>query len=109
LHATHLPRPLAALSVGGVAGSLVLALLLHDGLAGHHVVLNVMLLLQGFTLGLVFRAAHLRPWGVAVLDEGLDTDLHLDLEGRLGVLDEAALLVVLVALLLLLSRVGRCV
>jgi hypothetical protein len=68
-----------------------------------------MLLLQGFTLGLVFRAAHFGPRGVAVLDEGLDTDLDLDLESRLGVLDEAALLVVLVTLLLLLGRVGRCV
>lgn len=53
--------------------------------------------------------ANLGPWGVAVLDEGLDADLDLGLDGGLGVLDEATLLVVLVALLLLLSRVGRCV
>ena len=53
--------------------------------------------------------AHFGPRGVAVLDEGFDTDLDLDLESRLGVLDEAALLEVLVALLLLLGRVGRCV
>jgi len=68
-----------------------------------------MFFLQRFTLRLVFRAANLGPWGVAVLDEGLDADLDLGLDGGLGVLDEAALLVVLVALLLLLSRVGRCV
>ena len=53
--------------------------------------------------------AHLWPGGVAVLDEGLDADLDFCLDGGLGVLDEAVLLVVLVALLLLLSRVGRCV
>ena len=53
--------------------------------------------------------AHLGPGGVAVLDEGLDADLDFCLDGGLGVLDEAVLLVVLVALLLLLSRVGGCV
>ena len=53
--------------------------------------------------------ADLWPRGVAVLDERLDTDLDLDLESRLGVLDEATLLEVLVALFLLLSGVGRCV
>ena len=57
LHAAHLSRPLAALGVGGVAGGLVLALLLDHCLAGHHIVLNVVLLLQGFTLRLVFCAA----------------------------------------------------
>ena len=60
-----------------------------------------------FSVGLL--PAHLGTRGVAVLDEGLDTDLDLNLKGGLGVLDEAALLVVLVALLLLLSRVGGCV
>ena len=53
----HLPWPLGALGVGGVARGLVLALLLDDGLAGHHVVLNVVLLLQSLALRLVFRAA----------------------------------------------------
>ena len=57
LHVAHLPWPLAALGVGGVARGLVLALLLDDGLAGHHVVLNVVLLLQSLALRLVFRAA----------------------------------------------------
>ena len=51
--------------------------------------------------------AHLWPGGVAVLDEGLDADLDFCLDGGLGVLDEAVLLVVLVALLLLLRGVGR--
>ena len=51
--------------------------------------------------------ARLRPGGVAVLDEGLDADLDFCLDGGLGVLDEAVLLVVLVALLLLLRGVGR--
>ena len=53
----HLPWPLGALGVGGVARGLVLALLLDDGLAGHHVVFNVVLLLQSLALRLVFRAA----------------------------------------------------
>ena len=57
LHVAHLPWPLAALGVGGVARGLVLALLLDDGLAGHHVVFNVVLLLQSLALRLVFRAA----------------------------------------------------
>ena len=52
--------------------------------------------------------ADLWPRGVAVLDERLDTDLDLNLESRLGILDEAALLEVLAALLLLLRlEVGR--
>merc|ERR1711863_162044 len=43
----HLPRPLGALGVGGVAGGLVLALLLHHGLAADNVVLHVVNLLLG--------------------------------------------------------------
>ena len=73
----------------GVAGGLVLALLLLDGLALNNVVLDVVLLLLGPALGLVLGPAHL---------DGLVVD-------NLLVVNEAVLPEVLLALLLLLGLV----
>merc|ERR1719507_2528709 len=101
----HLPRPLGALGVGGVAGGLVLALLLHLSPALHHVVLHVVDLLLGPALGLVLSPADLGSLDVTVLHQGSPADLHGLVEGDLLVFDETTLPEVLLALLLLLGLV----
>ncbi len=101
-----LARPLGALGEGGVAGRLILALLVLHRLALHHIVLHVMDLLLRPALRLVLRAADLGALDVAVLDKRRAADLDSLIEGDLLVLDEAALAVVLLALLLLLRLVG---
>merc|ERR1711863_258362 len=101
----HLPRPLGALGVGGVAGGLVLSLLLHLSPALHHVVLHVVNLLLGPTLGLVLRPADLGSLDIAVLHQRSTADLNGLVEGDLLVLDETILPEVLLALLLLLGLV----
>merc|ERR1719490_213313 len=85
---THLLGPLGALGVGGVPGGLVLALLLHDGLALDHVILDVMDLLLGPALGLVLSAADLRPLDFTILDQRSSADLDSLVECNLLVLDE---------------------
>ena len=89
----------------GVAGGLVLALLLLDGLALNNVVLDVVLLLLGPALGLVLGPADLGALDVADLDEGGPAHLDGLVDGNLLVVDEAALPEVLLALLLLLGLV----
>merc|ERR1712105_430242 len=81
---------LEQLGVGGVAGGLVLALLLHLSPALHHVVLHVGNLLLGPTLRLVLSPADLRSLDVAVLHQTLSADLHGLVESKLLVLDEAS-------------------
>ena len=66
--AAHLLGPLVALGVGGVAGGLVLTLLLNLSLAPYHVILHLMDLLLGPALGLVLSAADLLALDVAILD-----------------------------------------
>merc|ERR1711981_1034613 len=97
----HLLGPLGALGVGGVAGGLVLALLLHDRLTAHHVVLDVVFLLLGPALGLVLSPADLGSLLVTVLHQGSTADLHGLVEGDLLVLDVTCLPVVIIALFLL--------
>merc|ERR1712183_33166 len=103
--AAHLPRPLGALGVRGVAGGLVLALLLLLSPALHPVVLHVVNLLLGPTLGLVLCPADLGSLDITVLHQGSTADLHGLVEGDLLILDEAVLPEVLLALLLLLGLV----
>merc|ERR1711913_117403 len=100
-----LPRPLGALGVGGVAGGLVLALLLHLSPALHHVILHVVNLLLGPALRLVLSSAGLGSLDVTVLHQGSTADLNGLVEGDLLVLDETTLPEVLLALLLLLGLV----
>merc|ERR1719334_260884 len=102
-HGAHLLGPLGALGVGGVAGGLVLTLLLNLGLALYNVVLDIMNLLLGPTLGL--SPADLGTLDVAVLDQRSPADVGCLVEGDLFVLDETVLPEVLLALLLLLGLV----
>lgn len=104
-HGAHLLGPLGALGVGGVAGGLVLTLLFNLGLALDNIVLDIMSLLLGPTLGLVLSPADLGTLDVAVLDQRSPTDVGCLVEGDLFVLDETVLPEVLLALLLLLGLV----
>ena len=104
-NAAHLSGPLGALGVGGVAGGLVLALLLHDGLAADHIISHIVNLLLGPALGLILSPADLRALDVADLHQQSPADLHRLIEGNFLVLYEAALPEVLVTLLLLLGLV----
>jgi len=97
--------PLGALGVGGVARGLILTLLLDLSPALDHIVLDVMNLLLGPALRLVFSPADLGALHVAVLDKGSSADLDCLVEGDLLVLYEAALPEVLLTLLLLLGVV----
>jgi len=103
--AADLSGPLGAIDVGGVAGGLLIALLIHDSLAADHVVLHVMFLLLGPALGLVLSPADLWALDIAVLHQRGSADLDSLVEGDLLVLDETALPEVLLALLLLLGLV----
>merc|ERR1719435_808237 len=69
-HRAHLLGPLGALGVGGVAGGVVLALLLDLGGTRHNIVLHIMNLLLGPALGLVLGPADLGSLDVTVLHQG---------------------------------------
>merc|ERR1712106_24359 len=101
----HLLGPLGALGVGGVSCGLVLTLLLHLSSALNHVILDIMDLLLGPALRLVLSPANLRALDVTVLDKRSPADLDGLVEGNLLILNETALPVVLLALLLLLRLV----
>merc|ERR1719186_101170 len=101
----HLLGPLAALGVGGVATGLILTLLLVHSFTFHHIIFNIMFFLLGPALALVLCPADLRSLDVAVLDQWSSAHLDSFVEGDLLVLNEAALPVVLIALLLLLGLV----
>ena len=105
LDVADLSGPLGALGEGGVAGGLILALLILDGLALNNVILNIMDLLLGPALGLVLGPADLGALDVTVLDQGSPAHLNGLVEGNLLVVDEAVLPEVLLALLLLLGLV----
>merc|ERR1711895_304562 len=104
-HGAHLLGPLGALGVGGVAGGLVLTLLLNLGLTIDNIVLDIMNLLLGPTLGLVLSPADLRTLDIAVLDQRSSANTGCLIECNLFVLDETVLPEVLLALLLLLGPV----
>jgi len=101
----HLLGPLGALGVGGVAGGFVLTLLLNLSGTFDNIVLDIMDLLLGPTLGLVLSPADLRTLDITILDQRSPADISCLVEGDLFVLDETALPEVLLALLLLLGVV----
>merc|ERR1712203_752066 len=103
----HLPWPLGALGVGGVARGLVLTLLFDLGGALNNIVLNVVNLLLGPALGFVLGPANLRSLDITILDKGGPADLGSLVEGDLLVLDETALPEILFAVLLLLGLIVR--
>merc|ERR1711899_100899 len=101
----HFLWPLGAVGGGGVTRGVVLALLFHNCLTLDNIVLDVVNLLLGPTLGLILGPADLRALDVAVLHKRGATDLSGLVEGDLLVFDEAALPEVLVTVLLLLGLI----
>merc|ERR1712027_193747 len=98
----HLLGPLGALGVGGVARCLILTFLLNFSSALNNIILNIMNLLLGPALRLVFSSTDLRSLDITVLDKRSSTDLDSLIESNLLVFYETALSEVLLALFLLL-------
>ena len=95
-----LDRPLGAFLLCGVALGDIHTLLLLDGLTLNDVILDLMLMVAGLTLGLIDGLTLLRTLTLAN-ERGVAEPDRL-IKGNLLVLNEAALLEVLIALLLLL-------
>ena len=107
--AAHFPGHLGALGAGGVAGGLVLALLLNHSLTRHRVILHLMDLLFGPTLGLVLRVTDLLARDVTIFDQGVSADLDCLVKGHCIIFDVATFEKILVAFLDLLAKVSRSV
>ena len=105
LNRANLSGPLGALGLGGVARGLILALLVLDGLTGDNIILNIVLLLLGPALRLIFSSADLRALNFTILDQGSSTNFNSLIESDLFIVNEAVLPEVLLALLLLLGLV----
>jgi len=103
--AADLSGPFGALGEGGVPGGLVLALLILDGLTLNNIILNIMFLLLGPTLGFILGSTDLRSLDITVLDQGLPAHLNSLIDSILLIVDEAVLSEVLLALLLLLGLI----
>ena len=97
--------PLGALGVGGVARSLIFTFLLNFSGALNNIIFDIMNLLLGPALGLVFCSANLRSLDVTVLHKRSSADFNSLVECNLLVLNETALPEVLLALLFLLGLV----
>jgi len=100
LRRTDLFRPLGTLLLSGVSLGDILALLLLDGLTSDNVILNVVLMVPGLTLGLIYGLTLLRALSLA--DKGSVTKLDGLLRSNLLVLNEATFDEVLLTLLFLL-------
>lgn len=96
-----IPGPFGTFLLGGVALSLVDTFFFLDDLASDDVIFNVMFVVAGLTLGLVDGLTF--DGTFTITDQGSVAEPDGLFEGNLLVLDEAVLLEVLVALLLLLG------
>jgi len=101
-HRANLLGPLGALGVGGVTRGLILTLLLNLSLALYNIILNIMNLLLGPALRLIFSPADLRTLDVTVLDQGGPADVGCLVEGNLFILNETVLPEVLLTFFFLL-------
>merc|ERR1719300_584679 len=101
LRLTDLLGPLGTLLLSGVTLGDILALLLLDGLALNDVILNIVLVVPGLTLGLVDGLT--LNGSLTLTDKRSVTELDLLIRSNGLVLNETALLEVLLALLLLLG------
>merc|ERR1712058_138020 len=97
--------PFGALGVCCISRCLILTLLLNLGSALNNIILNVMNLLFGPALRLIFSSTDLRSLNITILDQWGSTDLDSLIESNLLVFDETALSEVLLTLLLLLGLV----
>jgi len=97
---TDLLGPLGTLLFSCVALSDILTLFLLDGFTVDNVVLNIMLMVPGLTLGLIDGPTF--DWALTIADEWSVAELNLFLRCYLPVVNEAVLDEVFLALLLLL-------
>merc|ERR1711872_877124 len=88
LNRANLLGPLGALGVGGVARSLILALLLDFSGAAYYIILNIMNLLLGPALRLILSPADLRSLNITVLHKRLPANLSSLIEGNLFISNE---------------------
>jgi len=100
LRFAHLLGPLGTLLLSGVPLGDILAFLLLDGLTRNNIILNVVLMVSGLTLGFVDGLTF--NWSLAIADKWGVARLDLLFGGNLLVFDEAVLDKVLLALFLLL-------
>merc|ERR1712002_76555 len=105
LNRANLFGPLGALGVGGVAGSLVLTLLLDLSCTGDNIILNIMNLLLGPALRLVLSSADFGALNITVLHKRGPTDLSSLVECNFLIFNETRLLEVLLAVFLLLGLI----
>lgn len=98
---TDLLGPFGTLLLGGVTLSDILALLFLDGLALNNVIFNIVFVVFGLTLGFIDGTALFGSFSFA--DEGSVAEFNGLFEGNLLVFNEARLLEVLLAFLLLLG------
>merc|ERR1712002_801215 len=101
----NLLGPLGALGVGGVARGLILTLLLNFSSTLNNIIFNIMNLLLGPALRLIFSSANLGSLDVAVLHKRSSADFNCLVECNLLILYKTAFPEVLLALLLLLRLV----
>jgi len=97
---TDLLGPLGTLLLGGVTLGHILALFFLDGLTLNDIILNIMLVVPGLTLGFVDRPAF--HWALTVTNKWGVAELNFLLRGYLSVVNETVLDEVLLTLLLLL-------
>jgi len=98
---TDLLRPLGTLLFSCVTLCDILALLLLDGFAVDHIILNIVLMVPGLALRLIDGPTF--NWALTITDQRSVAEFNLLSGGNLPVVDEAVLDEVLLALLLLLG------
>jgi len=103
--AADLLGPLGAISAGGVARSVIHTFLLNFSSALDNIILNIVLLLLGPTLRLVFSSTDLWALNITVLHKWSSADFNSLIEGNLLVFNETSFSEVLLALFLLLRLV----
>jgi len=98
---TDLLGPLCTLLFSCVALCDILTLLLLDGFAVDHIILNIVLMVPGLALRLIDSPTF--HWALSIADEWSVAEFNLLSRGNLSIVDEAVLDEVLFALLLLLG------
>merc|ERR1719283_636339 len=97
--------PFGAVCGGGIARGVVLTFLLDNGFTFHNIILDIMDLLLGPTLGLIFGPADLRALHITVLHQRGSAHIGCLVEGNLLILDETVFPEVLITVFLLLGLV----
>merc|ERR1712145_19937 len=97
--------PLGAFSVGGISRCFILTLFLNLSFTSNNIVLNIMNLLFGPALRLIFSSTDFWPLNITILDKRGSTDLDSLIESNLLIFNKTALSEVFLTLLLLLRLI----